>query len=83
MEKWELKKEIEKAHNRHAQTLAALAWFSGAAVLYATDAWLSGFKRGGIAELAQYVLYVVAFFYIAVWGWLQDFFYGYLVRDKE
>lgn len=83
MEKWELKKEIEKAHDKHAWTLALLVWGIGAAGIYTFDLWLSYFRPGGFAELLRYVVYAIAYFYIFTLGILKELFLRRLLRKEK
>lgn len=78
----EAEREIYKAHEKHAWTLAFLVFAAFGLVVYWLDAWLST-KRDGWAEFAYFILYIVSFFAVFGLGSVKDWFLNRLTEPKN
>ena len=78
----ETEREIYKAHEKHAWTLAFFVFVAFGLVVYWLDGWLST-KRGGWAEFAYFTLYIVSFFAVFGLGAVKDWFLYRLYRPSD
>lgn len=66
-------RKIQAAHEKHAWTLAFIVFGAFAFVVYLLEGWLQR-QHSSWAELAYFVLYLVAFFAIFALSTVKDWF---------